>query len=87
MTLRISGYWLHWCALVCEGLGSLLVFLEAHRISVELATGVAHADFAGQPPPGYQAWWYDSGGLGFALLLAGIMLTGIALFVDHHCES
>lgn len=43
-----------------------------------------HGDYGGQPPPGFQDWWHNSGGLGFAFLLTGTLLTGVVLFVGHH---
>ncbi|MGH8141081.1 MAG: hypothetical protein ACREU2_00970 [Steroidobacteraceae bacterium] len=82
--VKDSGYWLHWIALVCEAFGSLLVFLEARRLNVILGTAVFHVDYAGQSPPGYQDWWHNSGALGFALLLTGILLTGVALLIGRH---
>ncbi len=82
-TLHLPGYWLHWVALLFEAFGSLLVFLEARRFNVILTTAVFHVDYAGGAPLGYRDWWHNSGALGFGLLLTGILLGGIALFIDR----
>lgn len=79
--VQVSGFWLHWAALVCEFFGSLLVFLEARRFDSQFQ-GIYHGWF-NKLQPGYGGWWYDSGGVGFLLLALGIVLTGSALALDH----
>lgn len=80
--VKTRASWLHWTALLFELVGSLLVFLEARRFSAQLQAA-GHVDYAGAPPPGFQDWWHNSGGIGFALLAGGVVLTATALFVDR----
>jgi hypothetical protein len=66
--------------------GSLFIFFEAVRIKVQLHY-TALADATGNPPRGHDGWLYDSGALGFGLLLSGIVIAGIALFLEHRADA
>lgn len=70
---------LQWFALFCEGIGTAAVFLDAKRINARLPkTGFTIGD-----PKGYDAWFYRQGLWGLGLLLAGIVLQGIVLALEH----
>lgn len=73
-----AARWLHWAALACEVGGTTFVYLEAQRTLAQLHAA-GFVSYGGGPPPGYTSWIYESGRLGFLLLLAAIILTGVAL--------
>jgi hypothetical protein len=78
--------WCHWVALACEAFGALLIFLEGQRINAQIdaqVRGDGHVDYVAQFLPGYQDWWHTSGGVGFMLLLIGIVLSGFALALEY----
>ena len=70
---------LRWTPIVIEFFGTVLVWLDTQRIN------------ARNPPegwvigdkPGYSAWYYHRAGLGFALLLLGILLQGASLAFEQ----
>ena len=78
---KLAARWCHWAALVCEVGGTSFVYLEAQRTLAQLHAAGFVSD-GGGPPAGYTSWIYASGRLGFVLLLAAIVLTGIALTLD-----
>jgi hypothetical protein len=79
LTLRLKC---HWLALLIETAGTCLVFFDAMRMDAQLHAA-GFASYAGGAPPGYTSWYYHSAMLGFGLLLAGIMVGGIALVLEH----
>jgi hypothetical protein len=81
---RISQ-WCHWTALLFEIVGTCLVFLEVRRILAQLHAA-GFASYAGGPPPGYTGRLYDSGPLGFGMLLVAIVLTSVALALGSHAK-
>jgi hypothetical protein len=70
---------LQWFALFCEGIGTAAVFLDAKRINARLPKN----GFTIGDPKGYDAWFYRQGLWGLGLLLAGIVLQGIVLALEH----
>ena len=72
----------HWVALGLEIGASFFIFFEALRINAMLRI-LGKASFDGEPLK-YQAWYYHSGVLGFALLLGGILISGAALLLEHY---
>jgi hypothetical protein len=62
--------------------GTLFVWLDTVRLH---ARNPPHAITLGDPP-GYSAWYYHSGLLGFSLLLIGILLQGVYLFAVTECR-
>ena len=70
---------LHWLALLFEGLGALFVWLDAMRIDARMSkTGFTLGD-----PPGWETWWWHAGLYGAGLVLGGILLQGVALALEH----
>jgi hypothetical protein len=68
---------LHYAALIIEVFASSLIWLETLRLSETLR--LVDASFAGEPAK-FHVWYYHSGTLGFALLLAAIVLqAGVGL--------
>jgi hypothetical protein len=72
---------LHKTALLIEVVGTAFIFLDSVRMNAQLRA--VDASYAGGPPPGYQAWYFDSGPLGFALLFAGMIFAGFVLYLEH----
>ena len=70
---------LQWFALFCEAIGTVAVFFEAIRINARMPKDA----FTIGDPKGYDAWIYHQGLRGFGLLLAGIVLQGIVLALEH----
>jgi hypothetical protein len=68
---------LRWATIVLEALGTLFVWLDTVRLN---ARNPPHGFGIGDPP-GYSAWYFRSGVLGFSLLFLGILLQGVCLFI------
>ncbi len=68
---------LRFAPIVLEFFGTLLVWLDTVRLH---ARNPPHGITLGDPP-GYSAWYYHKGLLGFSLLFLGILLQGVCLFI------
>jgi hypothetical protein len=77
MASMIPALFLRWGTILLESLGTLFVWLDTMRLH---ARNPPHGITLGDPP-GYSAWYYHKGLLGFSLLLLGILLQGVCLFI------
>ena len=68
---------LRWATIVLEVLGTLFIWLDTVRLN---ARNPPHGFMIGDAP-GYGAWYFHSGVLGFSLLFLGILLQGVCLFI------
>jgi hypothetical protein len=71
----------HWGALVLETGAGFFIFMEAVRVDAVLSL-VGYFGFDGEPVK-YHGWYYHSGLLGFLLLILGILVSGLALVLEH----
>jgi hypothetical protein len=74
---------LRWATIVIEVLGTFFVWLDTVRLN---ARNPPHAITLGDPP-GYSAWYFHSGLLGFSLLLLGILLQGMTSTIVRVYEA
>ena len=79
---RKIGLYVHAIALLIEAAGTALVYLDSVRMDAQLSAA-GHVDYAGQAPAGYQGWLHNSAGIGFSLLMLGILMAGIVLWFEH----
>jgi hypothetical protein len=73
--------WIHYAAIVVELFGTILGSLDLVRIDV-LAREAGYAS-AGNPHPEFQSWIWNNGLIGSGLLLFGILLSAVALALEH----
>jgi hypothetical protein len=66
---------LQFVAIVVQFFGTLFVWLDTVRLH---SRNPLHGFTIGEQP-GYDAWYYHSGLLGFSLLFVGILLQGVCL--------
>jgi hypothetical protein len=68
-----------WVALFMEALGTIFVWLDTVRLNARNPpAGITLGD-----PPGYSSWYFHSALFGFAILFLGILITGLALLLEH----
>ena len=64
---------LRWATMVLEALGTLFIWLDTVRLNARNPPD----GFVIGDRPGYRAWYFHSGVLGFSLLLLEILLQGV----------
>jgi len=71
----------HWASLILELMAGLFISLEALRLDAMIQI-LGFVSFAGEPPK-YHAWYYHAGLWGFLCLILGILLSALALRLEH----
>jgi len=67
---------LQFAIILLQFFGTLFVWLETLRMNARNPpNGITLGD-----PPGYSAWYYHKGLIGFSLLFLGILLQGVSLY-------
>jgi hypothetical protein len=68
---------LQFASIIVQFFGTLFAWLDTVRLNARNPSeGFMFGD-----PPGYSAWYFHSGVLGFSLLFVGILLQGVCLFI------